>query len=71
MMGLTPVQSRMLRYIGREFDAGRIPTMDQMRDHLGGVSSSSAQTTLSALFDRGFLRRDMKTGAIIVNKEAV
>lgn len=42
-----------------------------MSDHLCGVSSSSAQTTLSALFDQRFLRRDIKNGAIIINKEAV
>lgn len=71
MMGLTPQQSRLLTYIEREFDAGRTPTIDQMRARLGDVSSSQAQATLSALFDRGFLIRDAKSGAIIVNKEEV
>lgn len=58
MIGLTPQQMRLLRFICRSIDRNGIaPTFEQMADEMGLKSKSGIHRLLVGLEDRGHVRR--------------
>ncbi|UIY44116.1 LexA family protein [Methylobacterium radiotolerans] len=57
-IGLTPIQQRLLDFITAEVEAGRPPpTFDEMKAHMGLRSKSGIHRVISALEERGRVRR--------------
>lgn len=57
-IGLTPNQNRLLAFITAEVEAGRSPpTFDEMAAHMGLASKSGIHRLISALEERGHVRR--------------
>lgn len=57
-IGLTPSQRKLLAFITAEVEAGRPPpTFDEMKAHMGLRSKSGIHRLISALEERGHVRR--------------
>lgn len=59
MIGLTPQQSRLLTYLRSYLDSsgGVAPCFSEMMAHMGATSKSAIHRLLSALEERGHIRR--------------
>lgn len=58
MMGLTPLQSKVLDYLRTySADHGAMPTLEEIAAFMGVSSKSGAHRVLTALEERGCIRR--------------
>lgn len=67
MAGLTVQQEELLRFIrGYQARKGVSPSYDEMRDHLGLASKSGIHRLITALHQRGYIRRRYNEARAII-----
>ena len=57
MMGLTEKQATLLAFIQSEYESGRSPTFDEMREAVGLKSKSGVHRLVTSLEERGHIAR--------------